>query len=74
MWNISIETAAYILIIGLHLFTFVDVLKNLKKQRTPIIVVLAFFPPILGPVIYFLIKSWKPRQPRAFMGKKRRFS
>ncbi|MDI3525923.1 MAG: hypothetical protein PWR03_106 [Tenuifilum sp.] len=74
MWNIDIQLVGYVLVIGLHLFTFIDVLRNLKTEKAPIIVVLAFFPPILGPVIYFLLKSRKSQRHKTFMENKRRFS
>ncbi|PXY02862.1 hypothetical protein DF185_01855 [Marinifilum breve] len=62
----------YTILIGiLHIFALIDALKNAKERNGAFRILLAFFPPLLGPIIYFLTKK---KSKREFMKGKRRYS
>ena len=70
------NTIFYILVVALHLFTIIDALRYLNERNGGLRVLLAFIPPVLGPIIYWLTKNsslYKQRE-RAFMKGKRRYS
>jgi hypothetical protein len=69
------ENLYYILVIALHIFTIYDALKYLRKRNGGLRVLLAFIPPVLGPIIYWLTKNgsvFKHRE-RTFMKGKTRY-
>ncbi|NHB67410.1 hypothetical protein [Perlabentimonas gracilis] len=70
------ENLSYILVIALHIFTIYDALRYLRNRNGGLRVLLAFIPPILGPIIYWLTKNGSifNQRERVFMKRKRRFS
>ncbi|WP_096433278.1 hypothetical protein [Labilibaculum antarcticum] len=60
-------------ILTLHLFAIVDALSHLKERNGGFRMILAFLPPVIGPIIYFLSKGSKASK-RGFMQNKRRYS
>ncbi|RKE04727.1 hypothetical protein [Marinifilum flexuosum] len=62
----------YIILIGiLHIFALIDAIKNASERNGAFRLLLAFFPPLLGPIIYYLTKK---KSKREFMKGKRRYS
>ncbi|WP_321281427.1 hypothetical protein [Marinifilum fragile] len=62
----------YTILIGiLHIFALIDAIKNVSERNGAFRLLLAFFPPLLGPVIYYLTKK---KSKREFMKGKRRYS
>lgn len=59
--------------LALHLFAIIDAMSHLNKRNGGFRMVLAFLPPIAGPIIYFLTKGSKVAK-RGFMQNKRRYS
>lgn len=70
------ENLSYLLVIALHIFTIYDALRYLRNRNGGLRVLLAFIPPILGPIIYWLTKNGSifNQRERVFMKRKRRFS
>jgi len=70
------ENLSYLLVIALHIFTIYDALRYLRNRNGGLRVLLAFIPPILGPIIYWLTKNGSVfnQRERVFMKRKRRFS
>ena len=64
-----------LIIIGIHVFTLIDALKNIRMTHGAFRVTLAFFPPVIGPIIYFLTKSSRSQTQtsRKFMKRKYRY-
>jgi len=72
------ENLYYILVIALHIFTLYDALRYLRSRTRNggLRVLLAFIPPVVGPIIYWLTKNgsiFRQRE-KVFMKGKRRFS
>jgi hypothetical protein len=65
-----------LLVIILHIYTIYHAIKNIGTRNGGFRVVWAFFPPLIGPIIYFatMPKVNLASGNRVFMGGKRRFS
>ncbi|MRT92570.1 hypothetical protein [Ancylomarina sp. 16SWW S1-10-2] len=65
-----------ILILALHLFVIIDAFSKVSQRNGVFRLILAFVPPVIGPIIYLLTqtKGSKPERNRSFMKGKRRFS
>jgi phosphotransferase system glucose/maltose/N-acetylglucosamine-specific IIC component len=65
-----------LLILALHIYTFVDAFNNINKSSNGVLLIMLVFIPVVGPVIYFLFKikrleSQQDKERRKFMqGKK----
>ncbi len=68
LWNI--------LIIVLHVYVIIDAIGNRNKRQGTFRLILAFIPPVIGPIIYLMTKPRGNRLNRrdSFMQGKRRFS
>ncbi len=69
------DALVLLIIIGIHVFTLIDALKNIRMTHGAFRVTLAFFPPVIGPIIYFLTKSSTKQieSNRRFMKRKKRY-
>lgn len=69
------DALVLLIIIGIHIFTLIDALKNIRMTHGAFRVTLAFFPPVIGPIIYFLTKSSAKQIElnRRFMKRKKRY-
>jgi len=65
-----------ILIIALHVFVIIDALAKVQQRHGVFRLILAFIPPVFGPIIYLLTqrRGTKLERKRSFMKDKRRFS
>jgi hypothetical protein len=59
--------------LALHLFAIIDAINHINERNGGFRMVLAFLPPVIGPIIYFLSKRSKAAK-RGFMQNKRRYS
>jgi len=66
----------YLSVLALHLYVIIDAFSNIKERQGVFRLILAFIPPIIGPLVYLLtqkkIDSLNRR--RSYMQGKRRFS
>lgn len=46
-----------LLIIALHIYTFVDAFGNINSTRNGVFRMVLVFIPVVGPLIYFLLKT-----------------
>jgi len=65
-----------ILIIALHVFVIIDALTKVKQRQGVFRLILAFIPPVFGPIIYLLTqrRGTKLERKISYMKNKRRFS
>ena len=66
----------YLPLLILHIYVIVDAVSNVKERHGVFRLILAFIPPVIGPIIYLLTKP-KPdslHRRRFYMHGKRRFS
>jgi len=63
-------------VLALHLYVIIDAISNIKERQGAFRLILAFIPPIIGPVIYLLTKPKPDRlhRRRSYMQGKRRFT
>lgn len=61
----------FILTIAIHAYTLYDAIISFNKRNGAFRIVLALFPPIIGPLIYFITKPYAVRnrkQKSSFFG------
>ncbi len=65
-----------ILIIALHLFVIIDAFIKVNQRHGVFRLILAFVPPVIGPIIYLLTqrRGTELERKRLYMKDKRRFS
>ncbi|MGZ2369956.1 hypothetical protein ACXR6G_09240 [Ancylomarina sp. YFZ004] len=66
----------YLPVLALHLYVIIDAFSHMKERQGVFRLILAFIPPVIGPIIYLLTKP-KPdrlRRRRSYMQGKRRFT
>ncbi len=65
-----------ILIIALHVFVIIDAIIKVSQRHGVFRLILAFIPPVFGPIIYLLTQTrgTKLERKRLYMQNKRRFS
>lgn len=65
-----------ILIIALHVFVIIDAVTKVKQRQGVFRLILAFIPPVIGPIIYLLTQTRGTKLERKilYMKNKRRFS
>ena len=65
-----------ILVIALHLYVIIDACVNVRQRNGVFRLILAFVPPVIGPIIYILTQTRevKSNRKRSYMKGKRRFS
>jgi len=65
-----------ILIIALHIFVIIDAVTKVRQRHGVYRLILAFIPPVFGPIIYLLTQTrgTKLERKRLYMKNKRRFS
>jgi len=73
---IIMSTVGTLLIILIHTLAIIDASRHLKKRQGWLRMTLAIFPPLLGPMIYFLTRNSYERNAsrKKFMDGKRRFT
>lgn len=66
----------YLPVLALHLYVIIDAISNIKERQGVFRLILAFIPPVIGPVIYLLTQAKANRleRRRSYMKGKRRFS
>ncbi len=45
-----------LLILALHIYTFVDAFSGINRRSNGVLLMVLVFIPVVGPVIYFLLK------------------
>ena len=65
-----------ILIIALHFFVIINAVTKVKQRQGVFRLILAFIPPVIGPIIYLLTQTRGTKLERKilYMKNKRRFS
>jgi len=65
-----------ILIIALHVFVIIDAITKVSQRHGVFRLILAFIPPVFGPIIYLLTQTRGTKLERkiSYMKNKRRFS
>lgn len=64
----------YLSTLALHLYVIIDAFSNIKERHGVFRVILAFIPPVIGPIIYLLTQPKTDRLHRRRSYMKRRFS
>jgi len=66
----------YLSVLALHLYVIIDAFSNMKERQGVFRLILAFIPPIIGPLVYLLTKKKTDslNRRRSYMQGKRRFS
>jgi len=66
----------YLSVLALHLYVIIDAFSNMKERQGVFRLILAFIPPIIGPLVYLLTqkKTDSLNRRRSYMQGKRRFS
>ncbi|MBN2596327.1 hypothetical protein [Labilibaculum sp.] len=59
--------------LALHLFAIIDAINHINERNGGFRMVLAFLPPVAGPIIYFLTQRHKTAK-HSFMQNKKRYS
>ncbi len=70
------STIGTLLIILIHILALIDASRHLKKRQGWLRMILAIFPPLVGPMIYFLTRNSyeKNVSRKKFMEGKRRYT
>lgn len=71
-----INMFVYLSTLALHLYVIIDAFSNIKERHGVFRLILAFIPPLIGPVIYLLTHSKTDglHCRRSYMQGKRKFS
>jgi len=65
-----------ILVIALHLYVIIDACAKVRQRNGVFRLILAFVPPVIGPIIYILTQTMEVKyvRKRSYLKGKRRFS